>query len=170
LDSLRAHIGPGRTAAFLGSSGVGKSAIINALLGTERQAVGEQRKGDLQGRHTTTRRELIVLPDGGIVIDTPGMRELQMWGDENSVSHAFQDIEELAKNCRFRDCRHEGEPGCAVQRAIAEGTLAPGRFDSYRRLQREMAYLARRQDRSAQLAEKAKWKQIAKWSKLHYKG
>ncbi|MFC1452937.1 ribosome small subunit-dependent GTPase A [Verrucomicrobiota bacterium] len=169
LDLLHRHMVSGQTACFIGSSGVGKSALINSLLGTERQAVNTLRKGDLQGRHTTTRRELIVLPGKGIVIDTPGMRELQMWGDEDSVSHTFADIEELAARCRFRDCKHQGEPGCAVQLAIGQGSLDAGRFESYLRLQREMAHLARRQDNRARLAEKAKWKKIAQWSKEHYK-
>lgn len=169
LDRLREYLSPGKTAVFLGPSGVGKSALVNALLGEERQVVNTQRKGDLQGRHTTTRRELIVLPGGGMVIDTPGMRELQMWGDEESVTQAFTDIEELAEQCRFRDCKHQGEPGCAVQEAVNQGALDAGRFDSYLRLQREMAYLARRQDHRAKQAEEKKWKQIRQWSRRYFK-
>ena len=169
LDDLHAFLSAGKTAVFLGPSGVGKSALINALLGEERQAVNTQRKGDLQGRHTTTRRELIVLPDGGLVIDTPGMRELQMWGDEEAVTQAFTDIEHFAEQCRFRDCTHQGEPGCAVQNAVNEGVLDADRFDSYLRLQREMAYLARRQDHKAKQAEEKKWKQIRQWSRRYFK-
>ena len=169
IEQLREYLDSGRTAVFLGPSGVGKSALINALLGEERQAVNTQRKGDLQGRHTTTRRELIVLPDGALVVDTPGMRELAMWGDEESVTHAFNDIEELAEQCRFRDCKHQGEPGCAVQDAVNQGILDTGRFDSYLRLQREMAYLARRQDHWAKQAEEKKWKQIRQWSRRYFK-
>ena len=169
LGLLRAHLPQGRTGALLGSSGVGKSALVNALLGAERQATGAVREDDLRGRHTTVRREMILLPGGGIIIDTPGMRELRLWGDEDSVDHTFSDIEELAVQCRFRDCRHEGEPGCAVQAAINENALDAGRLDSYHRLQREMAHLARRRDQRAQLAEKAKWKQISQWSRRLYK-
>jgi len=169
LGAIRNLLGPGHTAVLLGSSGVGKSALINALLEEERQAVNTVRTADLQGRHTTTRRELIMLPAGVMVIDTPGMRELQMWGEEESVSHTFRDIEELATQCRFRDCRHQREPGCAIHRAISEGVLDADRFDSYLRLQREMAHLARRQDHKARLAEKLKWKKIRQWSRRYYR-
>jgi len=169
LERIREHLGPGRSAVLLGPSGVGKSALINALLGEKRQTVNTQRKGDLQGRHTTTRRELVVLPDGGIVIDTPGMRELQMWGDEETVAQAFTDIEELAEQCRFRDCKHQGEPGCAVQDAVNQGILDAARFDSYLRLQREMAYVASRQDQRARNEAELKWKNIRKWTRQYYK-
>lgn len=169
LDLLTRYLAPGRTVAFLGSSGVGKSALINSLLGAEQQAVNTLRKGDLQGRHTTARRELIVLPGGGIVIDTPGMRELQLWGAEDSVSNAFTDIEALAGQCRFGNCSHRDEPCCAVHKAIGAGVLDPGRLDSYLRLQREMAHHARRQDHRARMAEKAKWKAVKQWSRDYYK-
>jgi len=170
MDLLRAHLQPGRTAALLGSSGVGKSALVNALLGTDRQATGAVREDDLRGRHTTVRREMILLPDGGVVIDTPGMRELRVRGSESSLADTFSDIEELAAQCRFRDCRHQQEPGCAIHLAIGQGSLDAGRFDSYLRLQREMAHLARRHDHKARLTEKAKWKKISQWSRQHYKG
>jgi len=163
LDDLRAYLTVGQTVVFLGSSGVGKSTLINSLLGDERLAVAAVRKGDHQGRHTTTWRELILLPDGGMLIDTPGMRELQMWGNEDAMRTGFQDIEALAEGCRFRDCRHRGEPGCAVKAAVADGTLDAGRLESYRKQERELAHLARKQSQKARLIEKAKWKQIGKW-------
>jgi ribosome biogenesis GTPase len=142
LESLRPYLGPGRTAAFVGSSGVGKSTLVNALLGEERMATGEVRTNDQRGRHVTTRRELVVLPDGqGCLIDTPGLREVQLWGDEAALSAAFADVETLAAQCRFGDCSHEREPGCAVREALDAGTLDELRWDSYRNLQRELASL-----------------------------
>lgn len=167
VNPLLAHIAPGATAAFLGSSGVGKSTIINRLLGREKFKTAEVRESDGRGRHTTTHRELVILPSGGILIDTPGMRELQMWEAEESVEEAFDDIDELAQGCRFRDCRHEAEPGCAVRRAAEEGRLEAGRFESYRRLQKESAYQARRYDRRAQAEEKAR---IKKLMRAHNRG
>ncbi|MFC1920300.1 ribosome small subunit-dependent GTPase A [Chloroflexota bacterium] len=165
LDTLKAYITTGKTAAFLGSSGVGKSAIINALLGAERQEIRAVRKGDLQGRHTTTRRELVLIPGGGAVIDTPGMRELQMWANEDNLGETFYDIDTLADNCRFNDCRHDNEPGCAVRTAIRQGTLDHGRLESYLKLQKELRHLASREDSSIRLEEKAKWKKISQWAK-----
>ena len=165
LDALRKHLARGQTAAFLGSSGVGKSALINALLGTERQEVAGVRQGDAKGRHTTTRRDLILLPGGGAVIDTPGMREIQMWTDEDHPQQAFQDVETLAEGCRFRDCQHHTEPGCAVKAAIRGGDLDASRLQAFRKLQKELDHLARRQDHKARLEEKAKWKRISQWSK-----
>ena len=169
IDLLREHLRKGQTAALLGSSGVGKSALVNALLGADRQETGAVREDDLRGRHTTVCRELILLADGGVIIDTPGMRELRMWGNESSVADTFSDIEELAAQCRFRDCHHQREPGCAIHRAIGQGVLDAGRYDSYLRLQREMAHLARRQDQKARLAQKAKGKQLSQRSRRHYK-
>ena len=165
LAALRNYLAKGNTAAFLGSSGVGKSALINALLGVEKQETGEVREDDRMGRHTTTKRELIVLPDGGIVIDTPGMREIQMWAGEEDLHGAFHDIEMLAKHCRFSDCSHSTESGCAVRAAIDQGELDPARLDSYLKLQNELKYLASREEHSTRLYEKLKWKKIAKWSK-----
>ncbi len=128
LDALRSYLTKGHTVAFLGSSGVGKSALINALLGVEKQDTGEVREDDRMGRHTTTKRELILLPGGGIVIDTPGMREIQMWAGEDDLQGAFYDIEMLAKRCRFNDCSHNVESGCAVRAAIDHGDLDPARL------------------------------------------
>ena len=165
LDALMRYLTKGETAAFLGSSGVGKSALINALLGIEKQETGEVREDDRTGRHTTTRRELILLPSGGAVIDTPGMREIQMWAGEDDLQSAFNDIEILAKKCRFDDCGHNIEPGCAVRDAIEQGALDPARLESYRKLQNELSYLASREAHSTRLLEKAKWKKISQWSK-----
>lgn len=169
LQELAPYLRPGHTAALLGSSGVGKSTLINALCGTDVQAVQATREGDDRGRHTTTSRELILLPEGGIIIDTPGMRELQLWGSEASVHGSFQDIELLASSCRFHDCRHEQEPGCAVQQALADGELDQARFDSYVKLKKELAYLARKENKQEFLAHKQKWKKIiqANRSKPH---
>ena len=169
IDLLREHLRQGETAALIGSSGVGKSALVNALLGTDKQETGAVREDDLRGRHTTVSRELILLPDSGMIIDTPGMRELRMWGNESSVSDTFGDIEELATQCRFRDCRHQQEPGCAIHHAIGQGVLDGGRFDSYLRLQREMAHHASRQNHKDRLAEKARGKQLSQMVRRHCK-
>jgi ribosome biogenesis GTPase len=118
-----------------------------------------------RGRHTTTFRELMVLPGGGMVIDTPGMRELQVWGDEEGLKQVFDDVEELATKCRFRDCSHQSEPGCAVQEAIRDGSLDPERLTSFLKLKKEFAYLADRQTMKASAIEKARWKAISKQSK-----
>ena len=136
---------------------------MNALLESDVQATTSVRGGDDHGRHTTTHRELFVLPGGGMVIDTPGMRELQLWSDEgDGLGASFADIAALADGCRFRDCGHEGEPGCAVRAALAEETLDAGRLASYRKLQRELHYAEMRNDQSTQLIEKAKWRKIHK--------
>lgn len=162
IEALTACLGPGKTAVLLGSSGVGKSTIINRLLGAERQATAPVREADSHGRHTTAHRELIALPGGGLLIDTPGMRELQLWADEESLAHAFGDIEKLAAGCRFKDCRHEEEPGCAVRRAVEDGALERGRLESYLKQRRELEQLALKQDkRSRRQAEKEFGKKIA---------
>lgn len=148
LDALRVYLSPGATVAFLGSSGVGKSTLVNGLLGSARMKTHAVREDDSRGRHTTTFRELVPVPGGGVVIDTPGMRELQLWADEESLQGAFADVEALAEGCRFRDCAHETEPGCAVREALESGELDPGRFQGYQKLKRELAYLARRKSES----------------------
>jgi ribosome biogenesis GTPase / thiamine phosphate phosphatase len=165
MDSLNKYLNPGTTVAFIGSSGVGKSTIINSLLGTNRLAVNDVSDVGSRGRHTTTFRELIVLPSGGMVVDTPGMRELQVWGDETGLEQAFGDIEELSTKCRFKDCSHENEPGCAVQEAILNGSLDPKRWGSYVKLKKEYAYMADRQTMKASAIEKARWKNISKYAK-----
>lgn len=165
LDAIRGYLTTGYTGALLGPSGVGKSAIINALLGTERLQVGAVRESDREGRHTTTSRELILLPGGGAVIDTPGMREIQLRGDEEGLRDAFEDIEQIARRCRFSDCRHDSEPGCAVIKAIENGVLLPARFDNYMRLQRELRHQAAREEYSANHEEKLRWKKIAQLQK-----
>jgi ribosome biogenesis GTPase len=162
LAALRDYVGEGRTAALLGMSGVGKSSIANGLIGEEVLRTREVREHDSRGRHTTTGRQLVPLPGGGILIDTPGMRELQLWDTGESVAGAFADIDALADGCRFRDCRHASEPGCAVIAAVADGTLAEGRLESFRKLQAEQAYQATQQDERARLEVKRRWKVLTK--------
>ena len=154
LDQVAAYLTPGRTGALLGSSGVGKSTIINRLVGQDVQKTREVRSADSKGRHTTIHRELVVLPNGGLMIDTPGMRELQLWDVGDAVRETFDDIEALAAGCHFTDCQHRGEPRCAVKDAAAAGRIDAARLESYLRLQDELAFLARQQDERAQLDEK----------------
>ena len=162
LAALAPYLGPGQTVALLGSSGVGKSTLVNQLMGAEHLKTNAVRADDSRGRHTTTHRELVLLPGGGMLIDTPGMRELQMWGSEEDLEGAFADIEALAASCRFRDCGHETEPGCAVQEALDEGTLDEDRFQSYLKLKKELDYLARRQDEVAALQERRREKEFGR--------
>ncbi len=169
MTALAPYLQPGQTMVLLGSSGVGKSTLANQLLGREAQAVQTVRHRDDRGRHTTTHRELFDLPSGALLIDTPGIRELQLWASATSVEETFADIEGWAANCRFRDCQHGDEPGCAMQAAIASGALDPQRFYHYQKLQREQDYLRRRQDHRAQLQSKAKWKQLSKAMRHHPK-
>lgn len=160
---------PGQTVALLGSSGVGKSTLVNQLLGVERQRVQAVRESDSRGRHTTTYRELLPLPQGAVLIDTPGMRELQLWADEDSLDAAFADIAALASGCRFGDCNHVLEQGCAVQAAIASGDLDASRWESYRKLRAEIAWHVRQTDIQAAQAQKRRWKAIHKAMRKDYK-
>ena len=169
LEALAAWLTPGATVALLGMSGVGKSTIVNALLGEERQATNDVREWDSRGRHTTTHRELVELPGGAILVDTPGMRVLQLWTGESALEGTFPEIETLAAECRFSDCKHQSEPGCAVLAAEAAGTLDADRLASWRKLQRELRWLAGKQDQRARLEEQAKWKAIHKSMKSHPK-
>jgi ribosome biogenesis GTPase / thiamine phosphate phosphatase len=157
-DALRARIAEGTTAVLLGSSGVGKSTLVNRFAGRELMAVKDTRADDDEGQHTTSHRELIQLPGGGIVIDTPGLRELQLWdGGSGAVEAAFADIEELTLHCRFGNCSHETEPGCAVQAALASGELSQERHRSWLKLQRELRAVAIRSNARLRREEKRKW-------------
>jgi ribosome biogenesis GTPase / thiamine phosphate phosphatase len=162
LELLAGHVGPGRTGAVVGSSGVGKSTLVNRLLGREALPVSSIRAGDDRGRHTSTRRELVVLPGGGVLIDTPGMRELGRWLDGDGLERVFAEVEQVAAACRFRDCGHDGEPGCAVAAALEEGTLSFERLAGYQKLQREQAWLARAHDPVEQARTKRRSKAIHK--------
>jgi ribosome biogenesis GTPase len=146
LDDVRSYLDTGRTAALLGSSGVGKSTLVNALAGVELLATREVRSADGHGRHTTTHRQLVLLPQGGLVLDTPGMRELQLWNADEGIGAAFADVDELVAQCRFSDCAHEREPRCAVRAALYNGELDRERYESWRKLQRELEHLRIRQD------------------------
>lgn len=168
VDDVRAKVPSGVTAALLGGSGVGKSTLVNQLVGEELQQTAEVRAGDDKGRHTTVARELVSLPSGGVLIDTPGMRGLALWDAEEGIEAAFPDIEALATECRFRDCRHEAEPGCAVVNAAESGDLPERRLDSYRRLRREMEELFRRQDEKAWREKEQATRTISKAIKRFY--
>ncbi len=169
LDELKTYLKPGKTCALLGSSGVGKSSIINFFLGQNLQSVKEIRSGDDRGRHTTTHRELIILPAGGLIIDTPGMRELRLWDAADGLLSTFDDIELLAQKCRFSNCTHTNEPGCAVKLSLSNGSLDKKRYDNYFKLKKELAYQSRKNNIQEHLAEKAKWKKIHKQIKKHKK-
>jgi ribosome biogenesis GTPase len=156
LAPLRHYLTAGQTAALLGSSGVGKSSIVNQLIGQELLYTRDVRDSDNRGRHASTSRQMVVLPDGGILIDTPGMRELQLWETGEALTGAFADIEELSARCRFRDCQHVTEPECAVRAAAESGQLAPERLSSYLKLRDEQAFQLRQQDQRAQIEEKRK--------------
>lgn len=151
---LQQYFKPGSTVALLGSSGVGKSSIINYLLGEEVQKVQELRNDGQKGKHTSTHREMFILPHGGLIIDTPGMREIQLWDADGGLQEAFEDIEAAAANCFFRDCKHEKEPGCAVREAIENGIIEEERLESYKKLEKELRYLEKKQSTAEKLVQR----------------
>lgn len=161
VEELRALLAPGTTGVLVGPSGAGKSTLLNALLGREAQAVGEVREGDRRGRHTTTGRALLEVPGGGLLIDGPGLRELKLW-DAEGLGAVFEDVAELARGCRYRDCAHLGEPGCAVAAAVEGGALDPARLASYHKLDREARAYEARRDLGAQAAERRRWRSVSR--------
>jgi ribosome biogenesis GTPase / thiamine phosphate phosphatase len=162
VSSISHFLKEGSTIALLGPSGAGKSSLINALMGENVSPEGSVRQSDGRGRHMTTSREFFILPSGALVIDNPGIRELALAADDDVIAEGFDDIERLSANCRFKDCRHESEPGCAVLRAIESGILPPGRLSAFRKLLKEARYIASRTDARIRSEEKQKWKQIGK--------
>ena len=160
MEQLEQYIGQGLTVAFLGSSGVGKSTLINRLIGEDVQKTAEVRESDSRGRHTTTHRELIVLESGGLLIDTPGMRELQLWDASGSLGETFGDVESIAAACRFSNCSHDTEPGCAVREALASGNMDRDRYESYVKLEKELEYLDSKMDTKLHLKRKSRVKKI----------
>jgi ribosome biogenesis GTPase len=161
IEGLIRYLGPGNTAALLGSSGVGKSTLVNRLLDAEVQITLDVRSGDDRGRHATTHRRLFPLPSGGVLIDTPGIREFQLW-EANGPRGVFDEIDQLAMNCRFRDCRHNSEPGCAVKQAIDDGALDTQRLANAQKLNRELDHVGRRRDLAPQREEQQRWRRIRK--------
>jgi ribosome biogenesis GTPase len=158
LNSLESYLRSGLTVVLLGSSGVGKSTLLNHLLHAEKQATTPVRESDSRGRHTTTARQLFFLSGGAMVIDTPGLREIQLWDTGDGLPKAFGDVEDLARHCRFRDCRHSGEPGCAVIAAVEDGELEPERLENRRKLLREQAFLERKLDKGADAENRTRMK------------
>jgi ribosome biogenesis GTPase / thiamine phosphate phosphatase len=169
IEVLDRWLQPGVTAALLGSSGAGKSTLLNALAGAELMSTGPTREADDRGRHTTTHRELFRLPGGALLIDTPGMRELGLVADEAALDESFADIMALIPACKFSDCTHAAEPGCAILAALADGSLSAARWQSYLKLQRELAFVVRKDDPAAEAANRTRWKQIHKTQRAKYK-
>jgi ribosome biogenesis GTPase len=167
FEQLEPYLGRGRTVAVVGSSGVGKTTLANRLLGADRHATGAT-SADGKGRHTTTRRDLIPLPNGAVMLDTPGMRELQMWADEEALDSTFPEVAELAGECRFGDCAHDGEPGCAVTGALDDGSLTHDRYHAWRKQQRELRALAVRRDGRLRAEAKRQSKQMTRAMRRHY--
>jgi ribosome biogenesis GTPase len=165
LDLLNPYLMPGRTVVFIGSSGVGKSTLTNALTGDKLQETGEIREDDGRGRHTTTVRHLLSLPNGISLIDTPGLREIRVWTAEESIAETFDDIQEYALHCRFSDCSHEGEPGCAVRKAVEDGALNHDRLIRYRKILKEIAFERNKAEIGLKRFEKQRFREISKLSK-----
>ncbi len=169
IEDLRIYFEGNKTISILGSSGVGKSTFINALLGSDKMKVNDISEYKDKGTHTTSHRELVLLPTGGLIIDTPGMRELQLWEGERGVEEAFEEIEALMENCKFTDCSHTNEPGCAILEALDSGELDEDRYKSYLKLKREAKYFERKNSKKEMITEKKKWKAITKSVRKHNK-
>lgn len=169
IEDLKKYIQPTKTIVFLGSSGVGKSSLVNAIAEEEIMAVNDIRNDDSKGRHTTTHRQLIMLENGTMIIDTPGMRELGMWGISDGLDSAFSEIEEISVKCKFKDCNHKNEPGCAIKEALKNGELSRERWDNYIKLKKEARYAEKKESINAMLKEKAHHKKISKFQKEFYK-
>jgi ribosome biogenesis GTPase len=170
VDGVLPYVVDGATLALLGTSGAGKSTLVNALAGAEVMATGDIRDVDGKGRHTTSHRELIVLPSRAVVVDTPGLRGVALYAAEEGLSRAFAEVEELASACRFTDCRHGDEPGCAITASVEAGDLLQARVDSWHKLQRELAFQARRSDVRLRAEERQRGKAMSKWQRNIYKG
>ena len=166
MDALAARLEPGRSAGLLGSSGVGKSTLVNLLLGTAQQRTATVASTG-KGRHTTTHRDLVRLANGALLVDTPGMRELQLWSADDGLGSTFADVEAYAASCRFRDCVHDQEPGCAVQDAVASGKLARERLDHWHKLRRELAFLERKQDERANAEQRSRIRSLTRGLRAH---
>jgi ribosome biogenesis GTPase len=169
MEEIRRYFSKGRTVALLGSSGVGKSTLANTLAGKELLKTQEIREDDSKGRHTTTHRELVLLPSGGLILDTPGMRSLSLWEADTGMDLMFGDVEELTKQCRFYDCNHRSEPGCAVREALASGKIESKRWESWLKLQKEMAHLEAKKEGKLRIQEKQTGRKMSKVLKDIYK-
>ncbi len=169
LDTIRNYLKKGITISLVGSSGAGKSTLINALLGEQKQATGEVRQDDSKGRHITATRELFLIPGGGIIIDNPGIREIQLWGDMGSLDDVFSDIQELSARCKFRDCNHLSEPNCAVKKAVEDGDLSKQRYENYLKMKKELNFLQKKAQIGSEAVEKERWRGILKDAKKYRK-